>query len=281
MTVAEENEAPRCQNCGEILNTIEYKGWTLCPNCGYCIDRCYSIEAPYTWNDDNEPVVQNAKMPSLVLGYRTSFNPKTPKYRRLHRTGIQYQKTSDERKITRAIIEFQNVLRSLEVEFPTEIYDDTIRLISHALPALRFKKITYLVVVCLYLICSHWEITLSLRKIASKLELDDRMINNHIRYISLTLDISPAQIPYENIARLAIPQIDTTIYEEREIYRIVRELEKENLSGKSRRATVAAVIYLYTNNTQSEIARSMSVSEVTIRNRMKFLKKMGYKGTRE
>jgi transcription initiation factor TFIIB len=144
---------------------------------------------------------------------------------------------------------------------------------------IKGRTIAGFVAASVYAACRLANMPRSLKEVAEASTEDMKDISRTYRYLLLKLDIKmPVDDPMKFVSRIA-SKIDVSRETDRLTVEILQEArEKKALTGKDPRGITAAALYMAckVNNekrTQKEIAEAAGSTEVTLRNRVKDLKR--------
>ncbi|MCV0401336.1 MAG: transcription initiation factor IIB [Nitrosopumilus sp.] len=189
-------------------------------------------------------------------------------------------RTSNEKNLQIALAELLKLKEKLSL--PDAVIEKGAYIYRKALEKklIRGRSIGALVAASLYAACRESETPRTTREIASALGIKNKEITASYRLIFKELELKmPVTDSISCISKIA-SNADLSEKIKRYAMKILKKAEKQNaLAGKHPMGVAASALYLASinlggNTTQKEIADAGGVTEVTIRNRCKSLKKI-------
>jgi len=289
-----------CPECGsgKIIQDGG-SGETICGGCGLVIAepaintgpewRAYSLKeeknrirvglpSSYAYQDHGLSTVIGP------IGWDASGKriPRDTKHKmfRLRRWNKRYTRNSSiERNLSQAMIELQRITDKLHI--PSIVQERAAFIYRRALKKgiIRGRSIASMVLASLYVACRMTQTPRTLEDIARHSPLDKKEIARCYRLLLRELNIR-TPVPK---AQLRVPKIASAVeldeVTQRMAIEIIDEAERLRITvGKAPMGMAAAALYLACtmngeNRTQKELAEASGVTEVTIRNRYKDLKR--------
>ncbi|MEM3399475.1 MAG: transcription initiation factor IIB [Candidatus Micrarchaeia archaeon] len=289
-----------CPECGGDKLTRDYvRGELICTNCGLVVEediadqgpewRAFDAEqrdtrarggAPINYMRPNKGLVTEIdKYNRDIRGARISSGKKEQMYRlrKWHkRASIA---TSMERNLAIALSELSRMASYLGLA--EEIRESAALLYRNCVKKglVKGRTIEVVVAAVIYIICRKRGVPRTLNEISKIAGIEKKEIGRAYRYIVRELDVDvPLADPTKHIPKFAsILRLSGKAQEE--ALEILKKASKKGLiSGRGPTGLAAAAIYIASvmtgeRRTQKEVARAAGVTEVTIRNRYRELKK--------
>ena len=182
-----------------------------------------------------------------------------------------------ERNLSRALTELALIISNLSLSKTVKYESASIYRKALDKDLIRGRSINKLMVATVYIACRQCNVPRTLDEISEGTGVDKKTIGKNYRFLSRELGIKPAVIsPNAYVPRFASklglsPQVQVKSIE------IINQAKELGLtSGKDPASITAASLYWASllfgeRRTQTEIAKALSVTEVTIRNRFKEL----------
>ncbi len=290
----------KCPECGSKKLIRDYeKGELICANCGLIISenlsdfgpewRAFDSEqrnkrarggAPLTYMKPNKGLVTEIDQYNRDIR-GSKINPK--KQAQMYRIRKWHKRvsvsTSMERNLTIALAELDRVASSLGL--PENLKESAALLYRKAVKEelIRGRLIESVVAAVIYAICRMNGIPRTLDEISKISGIEKKEIGRAYRFIKSELKISvPLPDPSEYIPKFASALKLGTEIQEEAIKLIKKAMKKGLISGRGPTGVAAAALYIACaihgiKRTQKEVADVAGVTEVTIRNRYRELKK--------
>ena len=290
----------KCPECGSKKLIRDYeKGELICANCGLIISenisdfgpewRAFDSEqrnkrarggAPLTYMKPNKGLVTEIDQYNRDIR-GSKINPK--KQAQMYRIRKWHKRvsvsTSMERNLTIALAELDRVASSLGL--PDNLKESAALLYRKAVKEelIRGRLIESVVAAVIYAICRMNGIPRTLDEISKISGIEKKEIGRAYRFIKSELHISvPLPDPSEYIPKFASALKLGTDIQEEAIKLIKKAMKKGLISGRGPTGVAAAALYIACaihgiKRTQKEVADVAGVTEVTIRNRYRELKK--------
>jgi len=288
----------KCPNCGKgpFIRDVE-SGELVCQNCGYVLREREEAEGP-TFTGEEGRVESTAGPPTSIarpdMGLSTVIGkdnadaggravrgrarsnlerirvwdrrsqPKVPGYRSMGKAFDEIRTVADKLSLNAAIVEQAAYIYRKAVESKVT----------------RGRSTTGLAAACLYAACREREVPRSLKDVASAGNIRMKELSRSYRALVGVLDI---RMPIEDPAR-SLPRLGSATGASPRVMRRAREIldlasKKGLTAGKDPMAQAGAALYLATQlerekgKTQKQVAEAAEVTEVTLRNRYKSLRK--------
>jgi transcription initiation factor TFIIB len=292
-----ESKCPEC-NGKKLIRDYE-KGEIICASCGLIISdnlvdagpewRAFDAEqkekrarggAPVKFMRPNKGLVTEIDQYNRdIRGVRISPKKQAQLYRmrKWHkRVSIA---TSMERNLAIALAELDRVASSLGL--PENIKESAALLYRKVVKAelIRGRLIESVVSAVIYAICRIHGIPRTLDEIAKASGIEKKEIGRAYRFIKVEMDIDvPLTDPSEYVPKFASALKLGPPVQEESIKLIKRSVKRGLISGRGPTGVAAAALYIASamhgeKRTQKEVADVAGVTEVTIRNRYRELKK--------
>ena len=291
----------RCPECGnqEFITDAE-KGEIIC-KCGLVLKDNVLNKNPEWRAFTHEDKIRKERIGLPItltrhdMGLQTTFNIKRDPYGRIlpkntRATMIRLKKmhkisstdTSHDRNLNRAMIELKRI--SDKLNLPTYVQQEAALIYRKALKMgmVRGRSIKEMVASSTYLACRINCMSRKLSEVVAASGGNRRRIAKYYRkiFINLNLKIPPDE-PAKYIAKIVNkikidPKIQTKAME------LLREAKGYQLLGKTPSGLAAALLYIackedggnHKRRTQWELAQCAGVTQITVRNRVRGLKKV-------
>lgn len=280
-----------CPECGGAkLSHLEDKGEVVCKDCGLVIeDKMFDFGKEWREMDPEKASEKRRTGAPMTYtqadkGLGTSIGTNADLYRLKKRNKDKFFRlrkwqnnvaSAIERNLQIAISEIQRLVSVLKLSKSVE--EETSRLYTMAAQKgiVKGRSTETIVAAVTYIVCRNFEIPKTLDDIEEATGIDKKEIGRNYRYVVRQLDLNvtlsdPANYVSRYVSNLELsPKTHTTAVELLEQAR-----EKEITSGKNPLGLAAAAIYAASKmneekRTQNEIASTVGVTEVTLRNRYK------------
>ncbi|MBI5051168.1 transcription initiation factor IIB [Candidatus Micrarchaeota archaeon] len=292
--------ATKCPECGGKKLVRDYeKGELLCGSCGLIIAENIQDQGPEWRAFDAEQKEKRARGGAPVKYMRPNkglvteidqynrdirggkISPK--KQAQLYRMRKWHKRvsiaTSMERNLVIALAELDRVASSLGL--PENIKESAALLYRKAVKAelIRGRLIESVVAAVIYAICRMQEIPRTLDEISKASGIEKKEIGRAYRFLKSELKIDvPLTDPGQYVPKFATALKLGGQVQEEAIKLIKKSLKKGLISGRGPTGVAAAALYIASamfgeKRTQKEVADVAGVTEVTIRNRYRELKK--------
>jgi transcription initiation factor TFIIB len=302
---AEPEEAPEgspevteCPECGGDLAEDAERGETVCSQCGLVVDDDAIDYGPewraFTPKESDEKARTGAPMTeslhdrglSTVIGYgdrdagggeiSSGLKHRLSRMRRLHRQASF--RSGSERNLAQAITEIKRLAGCVDVS--SDVSDQAIRLYREASDEdlIRGRSIDGMAAAALYTACRVNGIPRDLDAVANCSHVDRRTLHRTYRTLTHELDIKvPLFRATDHVPRFA-SSLDLPPELGARAQALVRRAEDEGLtSGRAPTSIAAAAVLAVAQEsddvevTQKAVAEATSVSEVTLRHRLREL----------
>ena len=285
----DEEKELACPQCGSSQVIIDYnRSEKICKGCGLVLEENIIDFTPRGTARDKEgkSLSQNGAPASITLhdkGMQTKFfvegNLKNPNiWRKLWNLNNQSRvRGPRERNLSRAFAELGLLISNLSL--PKSVKEESASIYRKALAKdlIRGRSINKLMVATVYIACRTCKVPRTLDEISEVTEFDKKTIGTNYRFLVRELGLKLAPIsPIDYIPRFASKLNLSSEVEVKSIELVTEAKELGLTSGKDPASFAAAGIYgatilLGERRTQTEIAKKLGVTEVTIRNRLKEL----------
>jgi len=265
-------------DCGGKIIIDNAKNEKLCTRCGEIIDQ-------YTLNTHHKNTVEFYTR--LDRGLYTSFDLndmkkslKYPLFKRLLKVNtLSKLKENKERNINQALIEIDRVSSILNLpnvvkEKASQIYRQ-----SYNKKYIKGRNINNYSTACVYTSCRLLELPINIKQLVDVTQTD----KSHISKAYRTLISTCSEKPSTNRAEIYIPKITGKLnlnldVERRSLEILKREKNRGNVTGRNPNGVAAAVVYLACREmrikvNQRKVAEAADSSEVTVRKRIREIKK--------
>jgi transcription initiation factor TFIIB len=286
----EKNFCPECNSEDVIYDA--HRGENICERCGLVIEhhildterderRAFTSEEKAKRERTGSPI--SVLLPDL--GLSTIIDPKAKMSQRMKRV-IKWNSrmTWNKRNLLIATTEIKRIGSNLNLPLRVKELSAKIYRRAFALKLLRGRSIKAMVAASLYYSCRTERIPRTLQELVEETTSDPREIRRCYRILIRELDLKvPAMDPSMIVPRY-ISDLNLSLEVEKLTNEILNRFQKRmSVSGKDPKGLVAAAIYLACQKlnegiSQSKIAKTIGVTEVTLRSRFKeFLKLMNDK----
>ncbi len=292
-----EDHVTECPECGGRLEANEARGETTCASCGLVVEddaidygpewRAFNPQESKDKARTGAPMTESLhdRGLSTVIGYggrdaggqRISSGTRHRIYRmrRLHRQASF--RSGSERNLAQAITEIKRLAAALDVS--DDVADQAIRIYRRASDAdlIRGRSIDGMSAAALYTSCRLNGIPRDLDLVARSSHVDRRTLHRTYRTLTHELDIKvPLFRAIDHVPRFA-SGLELSAQLESRAMGLVRIAEDEGLtSGRAPTSIAAASVLAVAKEadvdiTQKQVAETTSVSEVTLRHRLREL----------
>ncbi len=292
-----ETKCPECK--GKKLIRDYEKGELICGSCGLIINenikdlgpewRAFDAEqkekrarggAPVKFMRPNKGLVTEIDQYNRdIRGVKISPKKQAQLYRirKWHkRVSIA---TSMERNLSIALAELDRIASTLGL--PENIKESAALLYRRAVKEelIRGRLIESVVAAVIYAICRIHAIPRTLDEIAKASGIEKKEIGRAYRFIKVELNVNvPLTDPSQYVPKFAVALKLGAAVQEEAIKLIKKSVKKGLISGRGPTGVAAAALYIASaihgeKRTQKEVADVAGVTEVTIRNRYRELKK--------
>ncbi|MFZ5340471.1 MAG: transcription initiation factor IIB [Candidatus Micrarchaeota archaeon] len=292
-----ENKCPECNN-KKLIRDYE-KGEIICATCGLIINenlvdfgpewRAFDADqkekrarggAPVKFMRPNKGLVTEIDQYNRdIRGVKISPKKQAQLYRMRKWHKRVSVATSMERNLAIALTELDRIASSLGL--PENIKENTALLYRKIVKEelIRGRLIESVVAAVIYAICRMHGIPRTLDEIAKSSGIEKKEIGRAYRFIKLELDVPiPLTDPSQYVSKFASALKLGPLIQEDAIKLIKKSMKKGLISGRGPTGVAAAALYIASamhdeKRTQKEVADVAGVTEVTIRNRYRELKK--------
>lgn len=290
----------KCSECGSKRLVRDYeRGELLCSNCGLVISENIQDQGPDWRAFDAEQKAKRARGGAPIKYMRpnkglmteidqynrdirgTRISPK--KQAQLYRMRKWHKRvsiaSSMERNLVIALAELERVASSLGL--PDNLKESAALLYRRAVKQelIRGRLIESVVAAVIYAICRIQGIPRTLDEISKASGMEKKEIGRAYRFLKSELNVNvPLTDPAQYVQKFATALRLGGNVQEESIKLIKKALKKGLISGRGPTGVAAAALYIASamfgeKRTQKEVADVAGVTEVTIRNRYRELKK--------
>src|SRR3989337_218506 len=295
-----QRTADKCPECGSANLVHDYDtGEAICANCGLILHEQMIDKGPEwrAFTQEERESRSRVGMPTSYSVYdkglsttmgrvdRDAFGRKLPQSTRLQMWRLRKWQirsrahSSVDRNLTQAMNELDRLSDKLNTHGPIKENASVIYRKALSKGLVRGRSIAAIVAAALYVACRSSETPRTLREIAEASLVNKKEVARCYRLLLRTLDIQmPIADPITYISKIG-ERIGITGQTQGLAIRILREAKKRRIaSGKDPMGLAAAALYIAClqvneKKTQKDIAEAAAVTEVTIRNRYKALKR--------
>lgn len=296
----EKKEVKVCPECGSPRLIRDYeKGELICTNCGLIIEESIHDMGPEWRAFDSEQKKKRARggAPTTLMRPNKGLVTEIDQYNRdirgskispkkqaqLRRMRKWHKRisiaTSVERNLAIALAELDRVASYLGL--PDNVKESAALLYRRAVKEelIRGRLIESVVAAVIYAICRMMEIPRTLDEISRASGVEKKEIGRAYRFLKSQLEIKvPLTDPSQYVPKFAVALKLSTEVQQEATSLIRKALRKGLISGRGPTGVAAAALYIASalkgeRRTQKEVADVAGVTEVTIRNRYRELKK--------
>lgn len=288
--VAEEADVSVCPVCGCSEVLIDFtRSEKACKNCGLVIEENIidSTIRGTARDKEGNSYSQNGAPRDIALhdgGMTTDFDvnkgnlKNRPTWYRLRRLQSQSRISGPrERNLSRAFGELALLVSNLSLS--RNVKYEAAAIYRNALDEdlIRGRSITRIMVATIYIACRECKVPRTLDEISEGTGIDKKTIGKNYRFLTKELNIKlPLISPNDYVPRFASKLGLSPEAEVKSIEIINQAVESGLTSGKDPASITAASLYWASmlvgeRVTQTEIAKTLKVTEVTVRNRYKEL----------
>ncbi len=290
----------KCPECGNVKLTRDYeKGEIICSNCGLIVAeniedhrpewRAFDAEqrekrarggAPIKYMRPNKGLVTEIDQYNRdIRGAKISPKKQAQLYRMRKWHKRASIATSMERNLAIALSELDRIASYLGL--PDSIRESAALLYRRCIKAelIRGRLIESVVSAVIYAICRMHGIPRTLDEIARVSGIEKKEIGRAYRFVRRELDIDvPLTDPAQYVPKFTAALKLSGQVQEKAIQLLKKAISKGLISGRGPTGVAAAAVYIASaiygeRRTQKEVADVAGVTEVTIRNRYRELKK--------
>ncbi len=289
-----------CPECGSTRLIRDYeKGELICTNCGLIIEESIHDMGPEWRAFDSEQKKKRARggAPTTLMRPNKGLVTEIDQYNRdirgskispkkqaqLRRMRKWHKRisiaTSMERNLAIALAELDRVASYLGL--PDNVKESAALLYRRAVKEelIRGRLIESVVAAVIYAICRVMGIPRTLDEISRASGVEKKEIGRAYRFLKSQLEIKvPLTDPSQYVPKFAVALKLSTEVQQEAVNLIKKALRKGLISGRGPTGVAAAALYIASalkgeRRTQKEVADVAGVTEVTIRNRYRELKK--------
>ena len=295
-----QRKVDKCPECGSANLVHDYDtGETICVNCGLILHEQMIDKGPEwrAFTQEERESRSRVGMPTSYSVYdkglsttmgrvdRDAFGRKLPQSTRLQMWRLRKWQirsrahSSVDRNLTQAMNELDRLSDKLNTHGPIKENASVIYRKALSKGLVRGRSIAAIVAAALYVACRSSETPRTLREIAEASLVDKKDVARCYRLLLRELDIRmPVADPMTYISKIA-ERADISGQTQGLAIKILMEAKKNRAaSGKDPMGLAAAALYIAClqsceKKTQKDIAEDAGVTEVTVRNRYKSLKR--------
>ncbi len=272
---------PECQS--EFIISDSHRGETICSNCGLVIDdhipdiersdrRAFTREEKAKRERTGSPI--SILLPDM--GLSTIIDPKAKMSQTMKRVIKWNSRMSwNKRNLLIATTEIKRIGSNLNLPLRVKELSAKIYRKAFSLKLLRGRSIKAMVAAALYYSCRKEKIPRTLQELVDQTTCTARDIRRCYRILIRELELKvPAMDPVMLIPKYS-DELGLSLQVEKAAAELLNKFSKRmTTSGKDPKGLVAAAIYLASQSlheakSQSRIAKTIGVTEVTLRSRYK------------
>lgn len=284
------NTLKRCAECGSMnMQHQPEKGEVICRDCGLVIED-KMIDFDKEWRDINDESAQKRRRTGAPITYTQAdrgLGTQIGTYDELRKMGDskffrlkrwqQRTMTGLERNLRQALSEIHQLTSSLGLG--KQVEEETARIYTLAAQKglAKGRQIEELVVAACYIACRNFDVPKHIKEIAEKSGVDRKVLHRNYKHLIRNLNLrvtqsDPTDFVFKFASQLRLSAETQTLA----IEIIEKAKAKAITSGKSPVGIVGGAIYIASlinkeKRTQSQIAKEIGATEVTVRNRYKDL----------
>lgn len=289
-----EEEGFSCPNCGNtdfVENSARAE--LICRECGTVVDedrveesaspRAFSAEERQKKARTGSPVTYTkaGKGIKTSIGRGNEVRNVSPEKRGQYYRMKKWQNRvgeSKDKKMQTALREIGKLVDVLNL--PDTVKEEASRLYEKALEEglIKGRRIERIVAALVYIVARNQRIPRTMNEISDEAGIDKRKLGQTYRYIAKELDIGIRPVKPEDFLPRFSEELGIAGETQAQARQYILEARRENLlAGKSPGSIVASAIYLASRQrdkkmTQTEIADTVGVTEVTVRKGYRDLK---------
>ena len=284
-----ETDVTVCPVCGSTKVLIDFtRSEKSCRNCGLVLEENIidSTIRGTARDKEGNSYSQNGAPVNIALhdgGMSTSFNLRgnikdKGKWYRLWKLNNQTRvRGTPERNLSKAFTELAVIISNLSL--PKDVKYESAALYRKAVTKdlVRGRSISKLIVATVYIACRFCGVPRTLDEISEVTSIDKKTIGSNYRFLVKELDLRPPIVSASDYIPRFASKLNLSSEAEVKSIELVNAAKDLGLtSGKDPASFAAAGLYaasilLGERRTQTEIAKTLNVTEVTIRNRFKEL----------
>jgi transcription initiation factor TFIIB len=299
-TLQKQKSKDRCPECGSINLVHDYEtGETICGDCGLVVREQMMNKGP-EWRAFTQEEKESRSRVGIPTSYsvhdkglstaigrvdRDAFGRKLPLSTRLQMWRLRKWQirsrvhSSVDRNLAQAMAELDRL--SDKVYIPSSVKEKAAVVYRKALDdgLVRGRSIAAIAAASLYAACRRTKTPRSLREISEASLVDKKDVARCYRLLLRELDIDmPIADPLTYVSKIA-ERTGISGQTQGQAIKILRQAKKKHAaSGKDPMGLAAAALYIAClqndeKKTQKDIAEAAGVTEVTVRNRYKSLKR--------
>lgn len=285
-----ESRLHRCAECGSAnMKHYQDRGEIICNDCGLVIED-KMVDFDKEWRDINDESAQRRRRTGAPLTYThadrglgTTIGTQAElrklgnsKFFRLKRWQ-QRTMTGLERNLRQALSEVHTMVSTLNLG--SQVEEETARVYTLAAQKglAKGRQIEELVAAACYIACRNFDVPKHIKEISEASGVDRKILHRNYKHLIRNLNLrvvqsDPTDFVYKFATKLKLSAETQTLAVE-----IIEKAKKKAItSGKSPVGIVGGAIYIASminkeKRTQSQIAKEIGATEVTVRNRYKDL----------
>ena len=282
--------AKRCPECGSM--SMEHhpdKGEVACKDCGLILED-KMVDFGKEWHEGDDEGAEKRRRTGAPLTYThadqglgTQIGTKQElrqlannKFYRLRRWQ-QRTMTGLERNLRQALGDIHQLTSALHLG--KQVEEETARIYTQAAQKglAKGRQIEELVAASCYIACRNFDIPKHIKEISEKSSVDRKVLHRNYKHLIRNLNLRVGQSDPTDFVFKFANQLKLSAETQTLAIDIIEEAKKKAItSGKSPVGIVGGAIYIASminkeKRTQSQIAKEIGATEVTVRNRYKDL----------
>ncbi len=284
------NVMSRCPECGSTqMMRDSDRGEIICRDCGLVIED-KMVDFDKEWRDADSDVAEKRRRTGAPMSYTQAdrgLGTQIGTQQELRRLGDskffrlrrwqQRTMTGLERNLRQALSEIHQLTSALVLG--RQVEEETARIYTLAAQKglAKGRQIEELVAAACYIACRNFDVPKHIKEIAEKSSVDRKILHRNYKHLIRNLNLrvqqsDPTDFVFKFSQKLNLSAETQTLA----IEIIEKAKEKAITSGKSPVGIVGGAIYIASminkeKRTQSQIAKEIGATEVTVRNRYKDL----------
>ncbi|MBR9703640.1 hypothetical protein GOV10_06370 [Candidatus Woesearchaeota archaeon] len=284
------NVISRCPECGSMnMQQHPEKGEVVCADCGLVIED-KMIDHDKEWRDVNDDSAAKRRRTGAPMTYTQAdrgLSTQIGTQQELRKLGNskffrlkrwqQRTMTGLERNLRQALSEIHQLTSSLQLS--RQVEEETARIYTMAAQKglAKGRQIEELVAASCYIACRNFDVPKHIKEISERSRVDRKILHRNYKHLIRNLNLrvnqsDPTDFVFKFASKLNLSAETQTLA----IDIIEQAKAKAITSGKSPVGIVGGAIYIASmlnkeKRTQSQIAKEIGATEVTVRNRYKDL----------
>lgn len=283
--------AKKCPECtGRNLSHVEDKGEMICKDCGLVIED-KMVDFGQEWREIDQDQAAKKRRTGAPLTYTqadkglgTEIGVKADLYQLSKNNKDKFFRlrkwqnnvaSAIERNLQIALSEIQRLVSVLSLSKTIEEEASRLYTMAAQKGIVKGRSTETIVAAVIYIVCRNFEIPKTLDDLETATNIDKKEIGRNYRYVVREMNLKVTQSDPINYISRYISNLELSQKTHTTAIKLLEKAQKQEItSGKNPLGLAAAAIYAASKlneekRTQNEIASTVGVTEVTLRNRYK------------